>query len=541
MVGTLTGQSYVDFGADQVWLQCAPVSWDAFALELFGALLHGATCVLQPGQVPEPAVIARLIAEHGITTVHVSASLLNFLVDEHPDAFDGVTQVMTGGEAASVAHLAALLGRYPDLRLVNGYSPVESMIFTACHEVVDADLGQAAIPVGRPIANKRVYVLDGNLAPVGIGVAGELYMAGVGLADGYVGAAGVDRLAVRGEPVRCGRAPVPHRRPRAVAPGRRARLPRAAPTTRSRSAASGSSRPRCRPSSCGTPRCPRRPSSCARTGRATSGSSPTSSAARTHPTCAGMSPPSCPTTWCRRRSSLLDALPITPNGKLDRAALPAPDIAGVSAGRGARSEEEEVLCRLFADVLGVPALGIDDNFVDLGGHSLLAARLISRIRTELGVELSPRDVFRAPTVADMADAAGHRAASPGPRYARRRGPSGCRCPTRSAASGSSTGPRVRAPTYNVPVACGLRGAMDCAALGGGARRRRGAARVAAHGVPAVDGEPRQLILAGGRPACDRDTPVIVEPQHSTEAALPPALDDATRSNSTSAPSCRSAP
>ncbi len=66
MVGTLTGQSYVDFGAGRVWLQCAPVSWDAFALELFGALIHGATCVLQPGQVPEPAVIARLVAEHGI-------------------------------------------------------------------------------------------------------------------------------------------------------------------------------------------------------------------------------------------------------------------------------------------------------------------------------------------------------------------------------------------------------------------------------------------------------------------------------------------
>ena len=113
LVGTLVGQSYVDFGADEVWLQCAPVSWDAFALELFGALLHGATCVLQPGQTPEPAVIAELVAEHGITTVHVSASLLNFLLDEYPDAFTGVRQLMTGGEAASVAHLIQLRERYP--------------------------------------------------------------------------------------------------------------------------------------------------------------------------------------------------------------------------------------------------------------------------------------------------------------------------------------------------------------------------------------------------------------------------------------------
>ncbi|MEV4643121.1 amino acid adenylation domain-containing protein, partial [Actinoplanes sp. NPDC049548] len=194
VVGTLTSQDFVHFGAGEVWLQCAPVSWDAFALELFGALLHGATCVLQPGQVPEPAVIAGLIAEHSITTVHVSASLLNFLVDEYPRAFVGVRQVMTGGEAASVAHLAALLGAYPRLRLVNGYSPVESMIFTACHTVRAEDLGRAAIPVGRPIANKRVYVLDGDLAPVPVGVVGELYMAGVGLADGYVGQSGLTAL-----------------------------------------------------------------------------------------------------------------------------------------------------------------------------------------------------------------------------------------------------------------------------------------------------------------------------------------------------------
>ena len=129
------------------WLQCAPVSWDAFALELFGALLHGATCVLQPGQTPEPAVIARLIAEHGVTTVHVSASLLNFLVDEYPDAFAGVRQLMTGGEAASVAHLARLQQGHPALRIVNGYSPVESMIFTACHVVQPEDPSRPAIPV----------------------------------------------------------------------------------------------------------------------------------------------------------------------------------------------------------------------------------------------------------------------------------------------------------------------------------------------------------------------------------------------------------
>ncbi|WP_329871642.1 AMP-binding protein, partial [Streptomyces sp. SP18CS02] len=125
MSGTLTGQEFVSFGPGEVWLQCAPVSWDAFALELFGALLHGGVCVLQPGLKPEPAAVAELVALHGVTSVHVSASLFNFLLDEYPGCFAGVRQLMTGGEPLSVAHVAKALGEYPGLRLVNGYSPVE--------------------------------------------------------------------------------------------------------------------------------------------------------------------------------------------------------------------------------------------------------------------------------------------------------------------------------------------------------------------------------------------------------------------------------
>ncbi|MEV5974551.1 condensation domain-containing protein, partial [Streptomyces sp. NPDC051921] len=191
IVGTLAGQRYVDFDPGQVWLQCAPVSWDAFALELFGALLTGATCVLQPGQRPEPAVISRLVAEHGVTTMHVSASLLNFLLDEYPGVFAGLRQVMTGGEAASVAHVTRLVREFPQVRLVNGYSPAESMIFTVAHRITEDDAGSASIPVGRALSNKRLYVLDEQLGPVAPGVIGELYMAGVGLAHGYAGQPGL--------------------------------------------------------------------------------------------------------------------------------------------------------------------------------------------------------------------------------------------------------------------------------------------------------------------------------------------------------------
>ncbi|WP_158708755.1 AMP-binding protein, partial [Streptomyces bikiniensis] len=118
---TVSGQSYGRFGPGEVFLQCSPVSWDAFSLEFWGALLHGGTTVLQPGQRPEPALISELSRRHGVTMLQLSASLFNFLVDEHPEAFDPVTVAFTGGEAASAAHVQKLQAQRPGITVVNGY------------------------------------------------------------------------------------------------------------------------------------------------------------------------------------------------------------------------------------------------------------------------------------------------------------------------------------------------------------------------------------------------------------------------------------
>ncbi|MEG8281383.1 amino acid adenylation domain-containing protein, partial [Streptomyces sp. AHA2] len=186
LVSTVSAQSYASFGPGEVFLQCSPVSWDAFSLEFWGALLHGGTTVLQPGQRPEPAVVAELSVRHRVTMLQLSSSLFNYLVDEHPETFAATRIVFTGGEPASPTHVDRLHGLHPHLTVTNGYGPAESMGFTTTHTVDrGVELG-ASVPIGRPLVNKSAFVLDERLGLVPPGVTGELYLAGEGVAHGYL-------------------------------------------------------------------------------------------------------------------------------------------------------------------------------------------------------------------------------------------------------------------------------------------------------------------------------------------------------------------
>ncbi|MFE5711065.1 amino acid adenylation domain-containing protein [Streptomyces sp. NPDC056501] len=465
LTGTLTGQEYAPFGAGETWLQSAPMSWDAFATELLGPLLNGGRVVLQPGQRPEPAVMAELVARHGVTVLKASASLFNHLLDEHPEAFQGLNAAMTGGEAASVAHAAQVRERFPRVRVTNGYGPAESMGFTTTHTVTAADLTGSPIPIGTPVSGKHAFVLDDRLRLVPPGVPGELYLSGTGLALGYLhrpaataerfvahpcGAPG-ERVYRTGDLVRrradgvleyLGRADDQVKiRGFRIEPAEIETHLTAHPDVRQAAVVVREDRP-------GDRRLvayvvPVRP------GTAPAG-------LRAH-TAARVPDHMVPSTFVT-----LDALPLTPNGKLDRRALPAPDVEAGAAHRAPRTPREEILCGLFAEVLGVGAVGADDGFFDLGGHSLLAARLITRVRAALGVEMTVRDLFQAPTPAGLA---GRLDAAVRARPALRPVPRPEAPPLSFAQQRLWFFGRVEnSPLYNVPFALRLRGALDSGAL-----------------------------------------------------------------------------
>ncbi|WP_280677847.1 non-ribosomal peptide synthetase [Kitasatospora sp. MAA19] len=317
-----------------------------------------------------------------------------------PRVLGAVGHVVLAGEGLAAHTLAQLRRAAPEAVLSNIYGPTEATVYATAWTADDQGPAGDAAPIGRPVANTRVYVLDTRLRPVPAGTLGELYLAGTGLARGYLNRPDLtadrfvacpfgagermyrtgdlvswnadgdlvfagrvdDQVKVRGFRIELGEV----ESALASCPG----VEQSAVVVR--------------PDAEGGRRL---------VGYTTGAAEP--EAVRAH--VAGLLPEyMVPAALVR-----LDALPLNPNGKLDRRALPEPEFAAGSY-RAPRTPQEEVLCGLFAEVLGLERVGIDDGFFELGGHSLLATRLVSRIRAVLGVELPIRTLFEASTVATLA-------------------------------------------------------------------------------------------------------------------------------------------
>jgi amino acid adenylation domain-containing protein len=379
------------------FLLAVSISFDVSMADIAMTLLAGSTLVVPtPERHLAGTDLAALVTEHGVTHTDLVASMLASVPAESD--LPTLRGFVVGGEACSTE----LVARWsPGRTMMQVYGPTETTVVATMSDPLS---GTELPPIGRPVYNARAHVLDHRMAPVPVGAPGELYIAGDGLARGYLNRPGMtaERFVPDpfGEPgARMYRTGDLVRRRR---DGNLVFLGRADRQVKIRgyrielgevqAAVAG------HPDVADAAVIVRedRPGDRRLVAYAVTRNGAEPAELRAHLTTV------LPEQMVPSAVVVLDALPLSPNGKLDRDALPAPQLTAAVGERPARTRREKALCDLFADVLGVPGVGIDDSFFDLGGHSLLATRLAGRIRATLGIELPIRLLFETPTVAGLA-------------------------------------------------------------------------------------------------------------------------------------------
>jgi amino acid adenylation domain-containing protein len=405
---------YVSIGPGDRVAHVSHPSFDATTFEVWGALLNGATVVILDSDTAlEPPRLARELRARGVTELFLTTALFNAVADEVPDAFRAVRTVMFGGEAVDPARVRKVLAAEPPERLLHVYGPTECTTFATCHRVTEVDAAATTIPIGRPIANTRAWVVDphGSLLPAG--VAGELLLGGDGLARGYHGRPELTRERFVDAPF--GPAERVYRtgdRVRREENGSIVFLGRLDRQVKVRGfrielgevEAALASHPAVR--------------ECVVAAR-----EPAPGDRRLVAWVVATGDPPLSVDLNRFLSALLprymlpaayvvvDAMPLNRNGKVDVNALPDPP-APVRA-EAPLTETEVLLAEVWCDILGVAEVGRTDDFYDLGGHSLLAVRLFSEIEQRTGRRL-PVSIFdRGLTIAAVAECLERESAVPG--------------------------------------------------------------------------------------------------------------------------------
>jgi amino acid adenylation domain-containing protein len=413
-----------DGGAHERIVMLAPYAFAVSTYELWVPLLHGGHLVLAPPGHLDVGTLRELITEHKISAVHVTAGLFRVVADEAPECFADVREVLTGGDVISAKAVQLVLEACPDTVVRATYGSSELSLFILSSPMRAPYSMGPVVPVGRGLDNIRLHLLDEQLRPLPPGEVGDLYVAGSRLARGYYRRPGVtaerfvadpfggggqrmfrtgdqvrvrqdgliefvgrsgDQVKIRGYRVELAEIESVLARyrglahavvvARAVKDGEKRLIAYVVPEARA-----------------GT------------VGEASGG-------------VGGVVPPGASTVdidGLRAHAKdllpeymvpsafvTLDSLPLTPNGKVDREALPEPAEEAPAAYRAPRTRRQELLCSLFAEVLGVPRVGLDDSFFDLHGESLMAVRLVGAIQDRLGAELLVSDIFDTPTVAEL--------------------------------------------------------------------------------------------------------------------------------------------
>ena len=408
--GFMFGTDYVPFNEQTVLLQHSSLSWDAFTLEVWGALLAGGRLVLAHQQrVTSGEEIREYVHRNKVNTLWLTAALFNSIVESDAKCLEGVKYLMTGGEAASVTHIRRALRQLPGTRLVNGYGPSECTVFSSCY-VIPADLPEdmISLPIGKPIGDRRMYVLDPWMNVTPVGIVGEAFIAGASVPRGYLrhpemtaekfvpnlySARGGERLYRTGDLVRWrkdGTIEFVGRNDFQVKiRGFRIELGEIEAILQQQSGVQG----------------------CAVVAKTGANGSKRLVAyvvgERNQEELRRDLKGKLPAYMIPNAIVSLQELPLTSTGKLDRQALEKLTDADPSDSQehyeAPRTAVEEQLAEIWAAVLEVTRPGRQDNFFESGGHSLLAISMASRCRTVFDLDLPIQAIFESPTIAELAE------------------------------------------------------------------------------------------------------------------------------------------
>jgi amino acid adenylation domain-containing protein len=402
----LFGVNYVHLDETQRFLQIAPISFDASTFEIWGALLHGARCVLFPESIPTAKSLSEEIHKHGITVLWLTSALFNSIIDDDPQALSEIKQLLIGGEALSLAHVNRAFETLPFTQIINGYGPTESTTFTCCYPIPrKIETTIESIPIGSPIANTQVYILDDYLQPVPVGVPGELHIGGAGLARGYLNRPELTQEKFIPNPFDNSKLYKTGDLARYLPDGNIEYLGRIDHQVKIRGFRIELGEIEAVLSQHEDVQI-----SCVIVREDTPGEKqlvayivPQKDVTLTTSELRQFLGNKLPGYMIPSAFVMLDSLPLTPNGKVDRRALKAPaHTSNSDRFIEVRNQLELKLLQIWSNILKIDKIGVQDNFFDLGGHSLLAPYLMTQIKQQIGKDIPVKDLFQNPTIEQLA-------------------------------------------------------------------------------------------------------------------------------------------
>ncbi len=412
LIGFMFGVDYIHLDAEQIWLQHSSISWDGLTLELWPPLLYGGRCVLYPDKIPTPEGLSRIITEQQVNTLFLTTALFNLMIDTMPEGLSRVKQLLFGGESVSVAHVRHALELLPETQIIHAYGPSECTVFTCCYPL-PKQLAQNvhSIPIGKPIGDRKVYLLDKDLHKVPIGVSGELYVGGASVARGYLNQPTLTREKF-----------IPNPFVKSDSLYKTGDLVRRLPNGNLEFLGRIDTQVKLRGFRIELEEIEAvlsqhsdikqvvvimredEPGNKYLVAYLLTRYNPTVGVSRS-PLLRNFLKTKLPDYMIPVAFVFLEEFPLTSNGKINRRALPAPDASQRSldvdfVAPGTPTERE--LATIWTEVLRLKQVGIHDNFFELGGHSLLATQVISRLREAFSLDFPLRYLFENPTIAELA-------------------------------------------------------------------------------------------------------------------------------------------